>query len=75
MNELSQQVIAKASEIDNLNGKIKILESTINKQTRTIEKLSDKISTSDKDKTEILNQKSILNELENENYMLKNELR
>jgi hypothetical protein len=51
------------------------LENTLSKQTRTIDKLSDKISSSGKDKVEIINQKSIINELENDNFMLKNEIR
>ena len=51
------------------------MENTLSKQTRTIDKLSDKISSSDKEKDEIINQKSIINELENENFVLKNELR
>ena len=40
-----------------------------------MDKLSDKISSSGKYKAEIINQKSIINELENENFVLKNELR
>lgn len=51
------------------------MENSLNKQTRTIDKLSDKISYSDKDKAEIINQRNLISDLENENLMLKNEIR
>jgi len=75
VNELTQELLAKSSEIQNLNGKIKLLENSLNKQAKTIHKITEKISENEKIKIEIINQKSKIEELERENYSIKNEIK